>query len=269
MKRLRLPLAIGTSAILASLALAPVAGAAVCWFEGRLFRTLLRDAPRPDDRRIAGIDHVERLTIPAADATQLNGFLLPAAAAVSDRRLLLFAQGDATLADEMLASLTKFQSAGYDVFVFDYRGFGRSKGTPSIAAIEQDYEAIIAWLRKNQEGRRFYYGVSGGGVILLRALREDQAFAGLALDSTPSRMPVICDSEFDPVNNVPAKADKLLVIQGKRDENIPPPDSERLASMVRARGGHSILIDVGHPAPDLLKELDIRFDAVLRHFGKP
>lgn len=263
----RLRHVIGLTIILVTCVSLPIADAAVCWFEASLFRALLRHAGPPDDKRIANLNHVEPIVVSSFDATKLRGFVLRASSAPA-RRLLLFAQGDGTLADEMVAPLTKFQAAGYDVFIFDYRGFGRSEGKPSIEAIGQDYEAIISYLSRTHPGQRFYYGISGGGIILLRALRKDPTFAGLSLDSTPSRMPLFCDSAFFPVNNVPAKAKNVLMIQAKHDTNVPPSDSDRLAEVVRSRGGDSILINASHPSPELRQELSLRFDVVERYFNQ-
>ena len=60
---------------------------------------------------------------------------------------VLLVQGNAMLAKTLARPLRVFQNAGLDVFLFDFRGYGRSQpGEPRVSAIIQDYSEIISAL---------------------------------------------------------------------------------------------------------------------------
>jgi len=238
---------------------------AVCLFEGALIGALHKAAGTPDDSRLAGFAPIERITVLAADGTKLRGFMLPAATP-GPRRTLLVAQGDAMLADQMLPLLQRFRNAGFDTLVFDFRGFGRSDGASSIAAIASDYEDIIQHIRRAYPGPRYYYAISGGGVVLMHALRVDPEHAGVVIDATPTRLPIFCRKSYYPIENVPASASHILLIQGRRDEAVPPQDSDRLAKKIRDRKGKSVVLDVDHPVPVPGADLNARVSATLAFF---
>ncbi len=80
---------------------------------------------------------------------------------------------------------------GYDYFIFDYRGYGRSWGKPSFdGAIADGKEALdVAWKLFKKEGYEKFivYGQSLGGPILLKSLQKFKHAAEidlLVLDST-------------------------------------------------------------------------------------
>ncbi len=81
---------------------------------------------------------------------------------------------------------------GYNLFVFDYRGYGRSESTPSPAGLHQD---ALAALHETERLHRTYadkglliiVGQSLGGAVVLKALENFTAtlpVALLVLDST-------------------------------------------------------------------------------------
>ena len=43
------------------------------------------------------------------------------------RGYLLVVQGNAMLADQIITHFDPFARSGYDVYIFDYRGYGRSE----------------------------------------------------------------------------------------------------------------------------------------------
>ena len=86
------------------------------------------------------------------------------------RGFLLFAQGNAMLADHSLDTLKDFATHGINVFVYDYRGYGNSEGKRRLKAIVSDYREIFDALKKAYSGRKYLYGVSFGGIVLLNLI---------------------------------------------------------------------------------------------------
>src|SRR6185436_15856470 len=81
---------------------------------------------------------------------------------------------------------------GASVFVFDYRGYGRSEGRPGEEGTYLDAQAAHAWLRQKgfrSEGIIAYGESLGGAVVSELALRE--TLGGVVLQSTFTSMPEI------------------------------------------------------------------------------
>jgi len=76
---------------------------------------------------------------------------------------------------------------GWDVFAFDYRGYGASGGSKSLAGAVADGAAALAYARGRAAGRPLVVvGQSLGGEIALAALDRDggEGLRALVLDST-------------------------------------------------------------------------------------
>ncbi|XP_004226795.3 lysophosphatidylserine lipase ABHD12-like [Ciona intestinalis] len=73
--------------------------------------------------------------------------------------------------------LRLFQSLGYHVIAFDYRGFGDSEGKPSQNGVVQDTLTVYKWAVKHtqSECRIFVWGHSLGTSIATHAIAEVQA----------------------------------------------------------------------------------------------
>jgi fermentation-respiration switch protein FrsA (DUF1100 family) len=76
----------------------------------------------------------------------------------------------------------------YDLFVFDYRGFGRSEGSPSPGGTVEDGEAALRWLYSQYPSTPIILiGQSLGGAIALRNaidLKNEIPFRAVVIDSS-------------------------------------------------------------------------------------
>lgn len=225
----------------------------VCgWKEPVAFWLWSRHAGKPDAGRLSGLARVETVEHETKDGRRLRGYRLGAASKagtqVPPRGYLLIAQGNATLADQILPAFAAFAYDGLDVYAFDYRGYGRSQGKRRLMALVSDYAELIDHLDSLHTGARRFYGTSFGGILLLKALQGRARQARIVIDSTPSRLsPHGCPEAYDPVANLPADSTRILVVSGLRDRVVPPVDSQALREAVRQRGGKAILDpDFGH-----------------------
>jgi fermentation-respiration switch protein FrsA (DUF1100 family) len=80
------------------------------------------------------------VTLRTEDGVRLHGWFVPAP---TPRATLLFFHGNAGNISHRLDSLRIFHRLGLSVFIFDYRGYGRSEGSPSEAGTQNDARA--AW----------------------------------------------------------------------------------------------------------------------------
>lgn len=209
-----------------------------------------RAAGRPDSRRIRGIRAVDRLTFVTTDGRTLGGYRLRAD---NPRGYLLLAQGNAMLADQILAALSFFRTLGLDVYVYDYRGYGLSGGKSRLKAIVSDYRELITALNGKGYRKQYLYGMSMGGIILLNAVGKTGIYDALVVDSSPSRVSGYgCPSAYDPLANLPEEAAGLMIILGLRDQVVHPEEIRPLVEAAQVRGARVLVSeDFAHPFQDL------------------
>jgi len=225
--------------------------ASVCGFirEPLAFWLFRHMAGSADAGRVAGIRDIERLTFKAGDGRTLGGYRLRAAA---PQGYLLVAQGNAMLADQIMGELQYFRDRGFDVYVYDYRGYGLSQGKSRLAAIVSDYREIVALLNTQGYRRRALYGMSLGGVILLNAVGDLGDYTTLVVDSSPSRIsPLGCPEQYDPINHLPADGSRLQIIAGGRDRVVRPEEIQELLLAAKFRGARVVQrAEFAHPFQD-------------------
>ncbi len=232
----------------------------VCGFfrEPLAFWMFRRAAGSPDAQRLTGIRDVERVRFVTLDQRRLGGYKLRATG--TPEGYLLVAQGNAMLADQIVGELQLFRDRGFDVYVYDYRGYGLSEGYSRLQAIVSDYREIVGHLNRQNYRRRALYGMSMGGVVLLNAVGEGNPYTSMVVDSSPSRISHLgCPEQYDPVNYLPADCSRLQLIIGGQDRVVLPAEMEELVIAVRERGGKVIRrLEYAHPFQDATPEIHRR-----------
>jgi fermentation-respiration switch protein FrsA (DUF1100 family) len=82
----------------------------------------------------------EEINYKTSDNHLINSWLIPAD---SSKYIVIFCHGNAGNISNRLESIQIFNRLSLDVFIFDYRGFGKSKGTPDEEGTYLD--ALGAW----------------------------------------------------------------------------------------------------------------------------
>lgn len=124
----------------------------------------------------------EAISLRTEDGVELSAWFVPAAA---PRGVLLFCHGNAGNMSHRLASIQIFQQLGLSTFIFDYRGFGTSDGSPSEEGTYLDVKAAWDYLtqkRNVQPEAIILFGESMGGAVAAW-LAQDHKPAGLILQS--------------------------------------------------------------------------------------
>jgi alpha/beta superfamily hydrolase len=213
-------------------------------------------AGSPNADRLVGLHNVEDITFETKDNRLLRGYKLKAAGGegqvTSPKGYLLVMQGNAILADQIIEEFTPFSSAGFDVYVYDFRGYGRSGGKRRLKAIVSDYMEILAALSSSGYEQRFVYAMSFGGVAFLDGFESHARLDRIIVDSTPSRLSDYgCPTEYDPVNHLPEDCSHFLFIAGQNDRVVRPSMSQVLVETAQHRGAQ-VLRDAafGHPFMD-------------------
>jgi len=140
--------------------------------------------------------------IETADGEQLAAWLVAAPPDRPQRDLtLLFLHGNAGNISHRGDSLRIFSDLGLDVLIIDYRGYGRSSGTPSEAGVYADAAAAWRWLTRERgvpAGRILLFGRSLGGAVAA------QLAGRLATEADPEQQPaaLIVESAFDAIDSL-------------------------------------------------------------------
>lgn len=200
----------------------------------------------------------EDVFLRTSDGVRIHAFYLPAAGST---RALLFLHGNAGNASHRLPNAAELAALGASVLLLDYRGYGRSDGSPSEKGVYADARAGLAHLvtaRGFEERRIVVFGRSLGGAVAVD-LARDRDLAGLVLESTFSSMADVAGSIFGglPVGALvrgrfdsAAKIDRvrcpLLFFHGDRDTVIPIELGRRLFEAAPEPKAFETLAGAGH-----------------------
>ena len=176
----------------------------------------------------------ENVSFTAADGVRLHGWYV--APKDPDGPVLLWAHGNAgnlSHRAENIALIQKELRAG--VFIFDYRGFGKSEGRPGEEGLYADGRAAYAWLAERIPHERiFLFGRSLGAAVVVKLAVEGKKARGLILESPFEStlamgkkmfpfLPVgwIISSKFDSAAMIPEVKTPLFVLHGDKDGIVP------------------------------------------------
>jgi uncharacterized protein len=210
----------------------------------------------------------EEVNFAAADGTRLHGWFLPGS---DGKPLLLICHGNAGNIADRIALLPFFHELGLPVFLFDYRGYGRSEGAPSEAGSYDDSRGALAWLagRGWSPRRMIYLGRSlGAGVALQLALERPPAT--LVLESAFTSVAAmgqlhypllsrllgwLLAARYDNLGKIADLEAPLLLVYGTADDIVPVAMGEALFArapkpkrlLLLPGVGHNDLYFSGHP----------------------
>jgi len=176
----------------------------------------------------------------AADGTRIHGWYVPAPA---PRAVALFSHGNGGNLSHRADFVRLLRDRlRISTLIYDYRGYGRSEGTPNEAGLLQDARAARAWLARRAaiaEQEIILFGESLGGAVSVD-LAVDGA-RGLVLQNTFSSLPdvaayhyswlpvrLLLRTQFDSIRKISDFHGRLLQFHGDRDEIVPLPLAQRL-----------------------------------------
>jgi hypothetical protein len=200
----------------------------------------------------------EDVSFAAADGTRLHGWFIPAPGA---QATLLFFHGNAGNISHRGDSIAIFHRRGWNVFIFDYRGYGKSDGTPDEEGLSADGAGAWRYLTETRgiaPRDITIFGRSLGAAVAVKQA-ADAPPAALILESTFSSardfahrvFPILSRLvwlryDFDSAARIKQVTCPLLVLHSPEDEIMPFALGEKLFAaanepkqFVRLRGDHN------------------------------
>jgi fermentation-respiration switch protein FrsA (DUF1100 family) len=175
----------------------------------------------------------EEVWLTASDGVRVNGWFFPQE---RSSKVLLFFHGNAENIGTGLERTKILSSLGLSIFAVDYRGYGKSEGSPDEAGVYRDADAAYRYLIEKRGFRAqdiVIHGVSLGGAVAIDLASRVEC-GGLIAESTFTTardmarhallIPLyayVPKSQFKSLDKIARVRAPVLIIHGKHDELIP------------------------------------------------
>ena len=200
----------------------------------------------------------EDIFFSAADGTELHGWFVPGRNEVT----WLWFHGNAGNISDRLENLKLLHDElGVNVFLFDYRGYGRSKGRPTEKGTYLDADAALGYLRSRSDvssGRIIYFGRSLGAAVAVELATRQQPY-GLILESpflsvrhmarlAYRFLPIwaVVIDRYDSLAKIAKVEAPVLVLHGDEDDTVPIKAGKKLFDAVSAPKEFFTVQGAGH-----------------------
>jgi len=184
----------------------------------------------------------------------------------ADRYTILYSHGNGEDMGEIEPNLRMFESAGYNVLAYEYRGYGTSEGSPSERATYADIDAAYDFLIQTgvPPERILLLGRSiGGGPAIDVAMRKP--VAGLILEGAftsafrvATRWPIFPCDRYRNIEKLPSVHCPILFIHARQDRTVPFWHAEKNLQIANPPTQHLWVDNAGHN--------DVMFVAGTRYF---
>ncbi|MFH1593209.1 MAG: alpha/beta hydrolase [Candidatus Omnitrophota bacterium] len=207
----------------------------------------------PDAARL----QYEEIYFVTSDNIKLHSWFIPGD---KTKKTILFCHGNGGNISHRVEKLLFFHKLGLNTFIFDYRGYGMSKGSPSESGLYEDALAAYRYLINDKKIARDHiipYGESLGGAVAielvkrekLKALITEEAFTSvteMARIVYPFLPRFAISSKFDSISKIGEIDCPKLIIHSVDDEIVPFSLGEALfgaaappKQLLEVRGSHN------------------------------
>jgi len=201
---------------------------------------------------------------------------------------LLFFHGNGEIASDYDDIGPLYNRLGISLLVADYRGYGKSQGTPSVSTLLPDalevFDQVHEWRKAQQRtGPFLVMGRSLGSAPAIEiAYRRKEQISALILDSAFAySLPLLKlvgipvetlgireEAGFRNYEKIVFISKPTLLIAGQRDELIPPSESETLLQNSGAHRKELVLVPgAGHN--DIFERCGEGYFEMIARFTKP
>jgi len=213
----------------------------------------------------AGLKY-EQVVFPSSDGTRLVGWFIPAPAYADSRNArgtVIHYHGNAQNLSAHWQFVEWLPRRGFNVFVFDYRGYGASDGSPEPQGVFEDSDSALNYLRSRKDidpDKLLVFGQSLGGANAIAVVGSGNrtGVKGIAIEATfvsyssiasdkLSGAGVLMDDTYSPDRYVAKLAPlPFLLLHGTNDLVIPYAHAEKLFAKAKEPKRLITIKDAGH-----------------------
>ena len=196
------------------------------------------------------------LILHSSDGIKLSAWFVPSAI---PKGTVLFCHGNARNMSSDLDAVKMFHGFGYAVLILDYRGYGKSEGSPDEEGTYRDVQAAWDWLLQSQQQAAARIVICGRslGAAIAADLASKNTPEALILEAAFTSLPeagqdihpyfpvkLISRYRYDTLSKMDRIHCPVLIVHSRDDELIPFRHAQRLYAAVT---GKKEFIEVGGP----------------------
>ncbi len=225
------------------LAMAATAPGSVAGLNSRFYYPDHRIYSTPADDGYA----FEEIAFQSLDGTRLSGWFIPAQGKAIGT--VIHFHGNARNMGFHYPYVSWLPAKGFNLFLFDYRGYGKSEGTPTRKGVYEDSVAAVEYIKSRtdiDQGKIILFGQSLGGANALCVAGKNRfdGVVGIAVDSAFSSYKSVAmehvhwlkpaaffliGNKLSPKRHVGDIAPTpLLIIHGTADQTVPYEHAKKL-----------------------------------------
>lgn len=193
----------------------------------------------------------EEMNIPSFDKTTLNGLLFKVE---KPKGLVFFLHGNMGALDSWGNQAEFYNAIGYDFFILDYRGYGKSDGKiENEAQFNKDIDAVYESLKtkyKEKDISIIGYSIGSGPATILASKNNPKRlvlqspyfnFAELSSSKLPFIPSFIKRYKFETDKYISKVKAPIYIFHGEMDALIPVENSVRLSKLYKS-GDHLYIL---------------------------
>lgn len=198
----------------------------------------------------------------AQDGSHVQGwlFLPPGASPQTPAPAVIFFHGNSDYIETKLEYPQFYTQHGMACLMVEYRGYRRSTGTPSEAALAEDADGFYDWLASRPDIDRTRIAAHGHsmGAAVAAGLATRRPIHALVMVSAFRSLPAmlgryylpgfLARGRFDNERAAAAYPGPILFVHGDHDEIVPVAQGRNLAALAGERG-RLVVVDADHDVP--------------------
>ena len=212
----------------------------------------------------------------SSDQYLIHGWFIPG---TSKYTLLWFHGNGGNIGHRVEEIMQMHNVLGVNIFIFDYRGYGKSEGKPSEQGIYRDAKAAIKYLQSRPDvdpNCVIYFGRSLGAAIAIHAATTNPP-SGIILvapftslsDIAAIRFPNLpigwlTKNRYNTISRIKYIHKPLLIIHGNLDDIVPLAHSSQIFQKANYPKTLKVLVGAGHN--DTYSNDALNYWNIVKHF---